>query len=150
MLNGINHVAMITRDADRLIEFYRSVFGAEVTVEMKEEVGRHFFIDIGAGGTLHYFEMPGNPHAAGSPDMFGRGHVDHLALNVSDEETFQRYRKNLVDAGASDGLVTDFGMVKTCFFRDPDGFDCEIALWKDEEIRTFEDRVLESYDPGDV
>lgn len=32
-------------------------------------------------------------------------------------------------AGASDGLATDFGMHRVVMFRDPDGFEAEIALW---------------------
>lgn len=147
MLAGVNHIAFVTSDLDRLIEFYGTVFEAKVTHDMVEERARHALIDIGRDATLHVFEMAGNPHAAASPAMFDRGHLDHIALNVQDEPTFQQLRRRLVERGASDGTVTDFGVVKTCFFRDPDGMDAEIAVWKRGSPLSFEDRVIEAY-PG--
>jgi catechol 2,3-dioxygenase-like lactoylglutathione lyase family enzyme len=30
LLDGVNHVAIVTKDADRLVAFYREVFEAEV------------------------------------------------------------------------------------------------------------------------
>jgi catechol 2,3-dioxygenase-like lactoylglutathione lyase family enzyme len=32
LLSGINHAALITHDLDRVVEFYTSVFGAEVVL----------------------------------------------------------------------------------------------------------------------
>lgn len=145
MLTGIHHVALLTSDMDRFIAFYTEVFGATVTVDVTEGDLRHALLDIGAGGALHPFAIADNPNGRGSPEMFARGHLDHIALNVADEETFQELRRRLVDAGVSDGTVTDFGPVKTCVFRDPDGMDCEIALWKEGELLSFEDRILEPY-----
>jgi hypothetical protein len=46
----------------------------------------------------------------GSSRIFGRGHVDHLAIDVAGGDQFELLRKRLVERGASDGLVTDFGM----------------------------------------
>ena len=34
LLNGVNHVGLITNDTDRLVAFYREVFDAEVDGEM--------------------------------------------------------------------------------------------------------------------
>jgi len=145
LTNGINHVAMLTEDLDRFIAFYTEVFDAEVRLDLREEGLRHAFLDIGASAALHAFAIAGNTHAAGLPEMFDRGHLDHIALDVPDSETFDKLRDRLVERGASDGLVTDFGSVRVIVFRDPDGFEGEIALWVDAPALAFTDRVHEPY-----
>jgi catechol 2,3-dioxygenase-like lactoylglutathione lyase family enzyme len=145
LTNGINHVAMLTEDLDRFIAFYTEVFDAEVRLDVREEGLRHAFLDVGAAAVLHAFSIPGNAHATGMPHMFDRGHVDHVALDVADAETFETLRDRLVERGASDGLVTDFGSVRVIVFCDPDGFEGEIALWVDAPALAFADRIHEPY-----
>jgi hypothetical protein len=72
--------------------------------------------------------------------MFDRGHLDHVALNVGDYETFEMLRRRLVAAGVTDGMVTDFGNVRTIWFRDPDGGEGEIAQWQRGAPLTFAER----------
>jgi catechol 2,3-dioxygenase-like lactoylglutathione lyase family enzyme len=146
LLTGINHVATLTADLDRLIGFYTEVFDAEVTLDMTEGGLRHAMIDLGGGACLHPFQIEGNSHGTGSGAIFDRGHMDHLALNVADEATFELLRARLVEAGASDGTVTDFGNVKSVWFLDPDGFGSEIALWRDGEPRPFDQRGQEPFE----
>jgi catechol 2,3-dioxygenase-like lactoylglutathione lyase family enzyme len=140
---GFNHVALVTGDLDRLISFYRDVFDATVVVDLDEGHMRHALIDMGRGSCLHAFMMPGNPHAAGSPEMFGRGHLDHVAIDVSDAEQFEMLRGRLVAAGASDGLMTDFGRMRVVTFRDPDGFEAEIALWAEGDPLRYDEAIRE-------
>lgn len=65
-LRGVNHIAFLTSDLERLSRFERP--------------------------------------------MFQRGRIDPFALNVADAEIFDRLRSDLIDRGASDGIVTDFGI----------------------------------------
>jgi hypothetical protein len=37
----------------------------------------------------------------------------------------------LIDHGASDGTINDFGPVHSIFFRDPDGLEAEVLIGKD-------------------
>jgi catechol 2,3-dioxygenase-like lactoylglutathione lyase family enzyme len=101
---------------------------------------------MGGGFALHPFQLDdGSPHAAGSAEMFQRGHLDHVALDVADEATLQLLRRRLVERGATDGAVTDFGVTRSVWFSDPDGHGWEIALWQDAPPRTFDDRVVEPF-----
>jgi catechol 2,3-dioxygenase-like lactoylglutathione lyase family enzyme len=127
-LSGINHVTFLTADMDRLAAFYESVFGARRIVELPiPEGGRHALIDVGAGATLHPFELPIEPP---SPQpMFARGRVDHFALNATDVDAFEVLRSRLVEYGATDGEVTDFGVMRVLTFTDPDGHTVELAHW---------------------
>lgn len=143
---GCNHVALVTQDLDRFIDFYRTIFDAEVLAEVHEGDLRHALVDLGAGFALHPFEMvDGNPYGVASDGMFDRGHLDHLAINVDDPEVFELLRTRLVEAGASDGTLTDFGAVRTVWFVDPDGMGSEIAMWAHGAPRDFEDRIQEPY-----
>lgn len=143
---GCNHVALITQDLDRFTDFYRHMFDADVLWELREDDLRHALLDLGAGFCLHPFEFArGNEHAGASSETFDRGHLDHLAIGVDDPDAFELVRSRLVEAGASDGTVTDFGAVRTVWFEDPDGMGCEIAVWSDGAPRAFDDRVHEPY-----
>ena len=145
LTTGANHLALVTADLDRLIDFYASVFDADVVMDMVEGDLRHAMIDLGGGFALHPFHVGENPHAETRAPMFGRGHLDHLALNVVDTEQFETIRRRLVERGASDGTVTDFGTVRTVTFTDPDGWEGEIAQWQEGEPLTFEERIQEPF-----
>ncbi len=81
--------------------------------------------------------------------MFERGHLDHLAINVTDLEAFLELRHRLVERGASDDTITDFGMVWSVSFTDPDGLDAEVALWRDAPPIPFLERGQYAYPSTD-
>ena len=128
LLDGFNHVALLTADTDRLIEFYTSVFGATVRGRVAEADGFLLtVIDVGPHSELNVFQLAGNEEAHRQTPMFGRGRLDHLALQAADLDAFVTIRDRLVARGASDGFVTDFGPVLSLFFRDPDGLEAEVC-----------------------
>ena len=139
-LKGINHVALLTSDMDRLVDFYQELFGARKLMELPipDLNGRHGFIDIGGGAVLHAFEIPGVARQSPAPEMFKRGRLDHFALAAGDASAFEELRRCLVARRCSDGVVTDFGVVRVFNFTDPDGFEAEVALWLDDR------------DPGEI
>src|SRR3954468_19491209 len=135
LTDGFNHVAVITKDADRLLEFYAGVFDAVQAAEMfdgppdePEHKMRLMIIDVGPHSELNVFEMPDNPEADRQTPMFGRGRLDHLALQAQDVDAFDEIRRRLIARGAADEFVTDFGKVLSIFFRDPDGLECEVCV----------------------
>lgn len=153
LTSGAHHVAVFTADLDRLRAFYESVFGA-VTLWDITEPGpgggplRHALIDLGGGFALHPFQMPSaTGHEAGSMAMGRRGHIDHIALKVSDEAGLQILRGRLVEAGASSGTISDFGAVRLLTFEDPDGMEGEVALWTGaEKLLPMPDRRQEPWE----
>jgi len=62
--------------------------------------------------------------------MFRRGRVDHLALAARDEEALEVLRQRLVEYGACEGNVTDFGSILSVWFMDPDGMELEVCCIK--------------------
>ena len=129
LLDGVNHVAILTADSDRLHAFYREVFDATVSRDTREGDGmRLSFIDIGPANELNVFEIAGNDEPSRQTPMFGRGRIDHIGLQAASLEAFEVIRDRLVERGASDGFVTDFGPVLSLFFRDPDGLEGEVLI----------------------
>lgn len=129
LLDGINHVAILTSDTARFVEFYREVFGAEVSGEMRMgDTGVLTFVDIGDQREINLFEVHGNSEAQRQTPMFGRGRLDHLGLQAASLEAFEEIRRRLIARGAADEFVTDFGPVLSVFFRDPDGLEGEVCV----------------------
>ena len=129
LLEGVNHVAILTSDTRRLVDFYRDVFEAEAEGEMDESAGVHLtFIRIGKNAELNVFEIVGNTEAQRQTPMFGRGRIDHLGLQAASLDAFEEIRRRLIERGASDEFVTDFGSILSLFFRDPDGLEGEVCV----------------------
>jgi catechol 2,3-dioxygenase-like lactoylglutathione lyase family enzyme len=137
LLDGVNHVAIITDDTERLVRFYQDVFDATVSHREKIGPGTLTMIDVGPRSELNVFEV----HGDDAPDMargsmFAHGPIDHIGLQAADRDAFVEIRKRLVACGASDGFVTDFGRAHSVFFTDPDGLEGEVLLWlsRDGEV----------------
>jgi catechol 2,3-dioxygenase-like lactoylglutathione lyase family enzyme len=132
LLDGFNHVATLTSDSARLHAFYQDVFDAVVLhdgQETPEATGvRISMIKIGPHAELNVFEIEGNGEAARQTPMFGRGRIDHLALQAASLDAFETVRGRLLARGACDEFVTDFGPILSVFFRDPDGLECEVCV----------------------
>lgn len=129
LLDGVNHVAILTNDTGRLVHFYQEVFGATVSGQMQaDEDALLTFIDIGPAAQLNVFQVQGNTEAERQTPMFGRGRIDHLGLQAASLEAFDTIRDRLMERGSADGFVTDFGNILSLFFRDPDGLEGEVCV----------------------
>ena len=136
LLDGINHVAVITDDTDRFVDFYEAVFDATVSMRQEVPFGRLTMVDLGPHTELNVFQVD-----AGLPDltrgsMFSHGPIDHIGLQAADRDSFVEIRRRLMARGATDGFVTDFGRAHSVWFRDPDGLEGEVLLTisKDGEV----------------
>jgi catechol 2,3-dioxygenase-like lactoylglutathione lyase family enzyme len=140
MIVGIHHTALSTRDADRLVQFYREVFGFEVEFEfpwdegneafkqshaVHESAGRVVMIANGAS-RLEIFEYrKPEPRA----DIVGRANADlgiaHFAIEV---RGIEKELPRLEKAGMTfqSGLVTQTPEIKMAYGRDPDGNIIEV------------------------
>lgn len=129
LLDGVNHVAILTNDTARLVRFYQEVFEATVGAQVREgEDMLLTFVDIGPSAELNVFEVQGNTEAQRQTPMFGRGRIDHLGLQAASLDAFDTIRQRLMDRGCTDGFVTDFGRILSVFFRDPDGLEGEVCV----------------------
>jgi catechol 2,3-dioxygenase-like lactoylglutathione lyase family enzyme len=129
LLDGINHVAVLTRDTERLSRFYTHVFDAPPARSVEQQPGFMLsLIDIGDGRELNVFEIEGNAEVNRQTPMFGRGRLDHLGLQAASLDAFEEIRRRLIALGAADDFVTDFGPYLSLFFVDPDGLEGEVLV----------------------
>jgi catechol 2,3-dioxygenase-like lactoylglutathione lyase family enzyme len=130
MLAGIDHVATITNDTERLVRFYVEHFEATVAGTLTEpgDGPRVTVIQLGPGSELNVFQIEGNDQADHQKPMFGRGRLDHLGLLAADLDAFEAIRDRLLASGACDTFVTDFGPKLSLFFTDPDGLEGEVLV----------------------
>jgi catechol 2,3-dioxygenase-like lactoylglutathione lyase family enzyme len=135
LVQGVNHVAVLTEDLDRFTEFYRGVFDAEVLPLEGQPGFQHALVLLGAGASLHPVQIDGNPHAKGLPDLGSRGHLDHLGINAADEAAFFELRRRLVERGATDGAISDLGPALSVWFQDPDGMGAEVCWQRGSDLR---------------
>ena len=134
-LSGVDHVAILTNDTERLARFYGDVFGAVVEHQMNDEPGFQLtLVRIAPESELNVFEIADNDEAAKQIPMFQRGRIDHIGLRAASIEDFDVLRDRLVACGASDGFVTDFGPVLSLFFRDPDGLEGEVCVANPDKV----------------
>lgn len=128
LVDGFNHVAILTNDTSRFVEFYKDVFGAEVegTTDMDGQ-GTLTFVRVGSHAEINLFQVSGNAEAERQAPMFGRGRIDHIGLQAASFADFVEIRRRLVERAADD-FVTDFGPILSVFFRDPDGLEGEVCV----------------------
>jgi catechol 2,3-dioxygenase-like lactoylglutathione lyase family enzyme len=135
MIVGIHHTALSTRDADRLVRFYRDLFGFEVEFDfpwdetneafkkshaVHESAGRVVMIANGAS-RLEIFEYA---KPAPRPDIEARANADlgiaHFAIQVKD---IAKEYARLAAAGMpfQSELVVQTPTIQMAYGRDPDG-----------------------------
>jgi catechol 2,3-dioxygenase-like lactoylglutathione lyase family enzyme len=134
LLDGINHIAWVSKDAARLGRFYAEVFDADVGPTRPHGQGGNetmTIIRVGPHTELNILVIDGNTEAERQTPMWGRGRIDHFGLQAASPEAFATIRQRLIDKGASDGTVNDFGAVHSIFFRDPDGLEGEVLITKE-------------------
>jgi len=129
LLDGFDHVAILTNNTERFHAFYRDVFDAEVIMDREEFPGaRLSVVHVGPTSEFNVFQIADNHEVEHQVPMFGRGRLDHLALRAAGMEAFLEIRRRLMNRGAADDFVTDFGPVLSMFFRDPDGLEAEVVV----------------------
>jgi catechol 2,3-dioxygenase-like lactoylglutathione lyase family enzyme len=127
--SGFNHVATMTANMDRTVQFYKDAFDGKVTFEMeaREDHPRMTIMDLGGGAALNIFEVPEESIIGERRKMGGRGAIDHYALMVDSKEVLEQVKGRLVQAGGEIGEIQQLGSEWSLFFRDPDGMELEVC-----------------------
>jgi len=154
-IQGINHLALVCKDMARTVDFYQNVLGMPLTktIELPNNMGQHFFFDIGNGDGLAFFWFPNAPEAApgvaspvaapGKGELAtAHGSMNHVAFDVP-EELFDEYYEKLKAKGLNPTPIINHDdsayqvsrelhpgvFVRSVYFMDPDGILLEFACW---------------------
>ncbi len=113
--NGIHHMAVLSSDVERTIQFYQGILEFPLTdiFENRDYRGsNHFFFDIGNGNALAFFDFPGLD-LGDYREVLGGLH--HVALSMEPAQ-WERIKMKLDREGI------DYQQIgRSIYFRDPDG-----------------------------
>lgn len=127
---GVHHITLIGSNRQDTIDFYEGILGMPLVFEqpnldVPEET--HLYFDAGDGNLITFFvgaNRPTDPTPV--PEVVGNVH--HLAYAVS-RDTFDRAAKRLEDLGFPNTGRVDRGFMDSLYFRDPNGFLIELAVY---------------------
>jgi len=118
---GVHHVALLSADVERTINFYQGLLEFPLTelFENRDYKGStHFFFDIGNGNSIAFFDFPGLDLGDYAEVLGG---LHHLAISTP-PENWERLKKKLDDAGVKYEHISGSSL----YFRDPDGARLEL------------------------
>lgn len=123
-IHQLNHAVLYVRDLATSVDFYRSVLGFRIVMELS---GRAAFLQ--AEGSTNDHDLGLFQLGAGAgPSTAGRSTVGlyHLAWEVDTLADLQALANALRDARALSG-ASDHATTKSLYARDPDGLEFEVS-----------------------
>jgi catechol 2,3-dioxygenase-like lactoylglutathione lyase family enzyme len=141
MIKKLHHTAYRCRDSEETRKFYEDFLGLRLagTLEIGEtKTGRktgtlHTFYELGDGSYIAFFEAPDLPFEFKNQHDFDL----HLALEV-DPPVLEA----MLNQGKSQGIetrgISDHGVVRSIYFRDPNGYVIELAAKGPEHAKAMD------------
>ena len=122
---GVDHLALISLDLEKTIQFYTEVVGMRLTkivTNRDEPSSTHIFLDMGGGNQLAFFDFPQKDT---EPTVRGVGSMHHVALKATSEQ-FQALLNSLDEKQIPYSLhgSREKGSV---YMRDPDNIQVEVT-----------------------
>ncbi|MBC8077139.1 MAG: VOC family protein [Chloroflexales bacterium] len=132
-IQGVHHITFVGSNREATIDFYSGVLGMPLVMDqpnldVPEET--HLYFDAGDGRLITFFVRPSRTNDA-TPNPEGIGNLHHLAFTVS-RATYTQIAKRLHERGIDNTGPIDRGFMDSIYFRDPNGQQLEIAVYKFE------------------
>jgi catechol 2,3-dioxygenase-like lactoylglutathione lyase family enzyme len=133
MIKGLHHNAYRCRDSGETRRFYEDFLGlrlAETLRIAETKTGRatdvlHTFYELDDGSYLAFFEAPDRPFEFRDQHDFDL----HIALEV-DESVLEPMMARGRAQGIETRGIADHGMIRSIYFRDPNGYVIELTARK--------------------
>ncbi len=126
---GINHPALVGRNYDETLSFYRDVLGMRLVLEqpnLDDDGQVHLFFEAGPGQFIAYF-VPKQGSLPDTPQRRQLGALLHLALNL--DVPIEEAMATLDAHGVRYKGPIDRGYERSIYFRDPNGAVIELLTW---------------------
>lgn len=137
--NGINHLAMATRDMDRTIRYWRDLLGMRLVAGLGKPGYRHYFFEISERDLIAFFEWPAVepvPDKDHGRPVAGPFIFDHVAFGVDTEDDLWELKDRLTKADFWVSEVIDHGFIHSIYSFDPNGIPVEFSCnVQDRDIR---------------
>lgn len=118
-IKRVGHIVLSVKDFDACLKFYNEVLGMEVVAARPER--RQAFLSF---GTQHH-----DIALFGAPEEADRGQagMHHLAMLIDGGiDELSELCRQMIDRGGQFDHLSDHGMTKSAYFKDPDGNMLEV------------------------
>ncbi len=132
---GINHLAMVTKDMDKTVRFWRDLLGLRLVVGMGKPGYRHYFFELSESDMIAFFEWPeaeGIEEKDHGYPVTGPIVFDHVAMGVENEESLWEIKARLEAADFWVSEVIDHGFIYSVYSFDPNGIAIEFSCYTKE------------------
>lgn len=130
----IHHAAYRCRDAEQTRWFYEDVLGLRYRAALAfDEISgtnikrsyMHLFFEMEDGTCIAFFDDP----ATATPGQFDqKDSFDvHIAFEIDQISDLERWKRRIKDSRIKCAGPIDHGFVKSIYFYDPNGYQCEIT-----------------------
>ncbi len=153
--NGINHLAIATRDIKGQIEFFTDVLGGELkALYWMHGVANtfHGFVELSGSCYIAFQQHPDNPddikigvtHAGNAGGQVTAGTMQHLAFNVDTLDDLYAMRDRIRSRGIPVIGPMNHGMCQSMYFAGPEGLALEVACGRDIDERAWIDPEVQA------
>jgi catechol 2,3-dioxygenase-like lactoylglutathione lyase family enzyme len=140
LLRGIHHLALVTDDMKKTLDFYVRLLGMPIVHGLRTPVARgahgdgtppyasipHFFLDMGGDSLLAFFEYPKTAPKVDRDALGAMQHVSFACGPKRHREILERLKANGVAITAGPLLIIPPAITSFYFF-DPNGIRLEIV-----------------------
>ncbi len=127
---GINHLAMVTRDMDGTIRFWRDLLGMRLVAGLGHSGYRHYFLEISGHDMIAFFEWPDveavEEKDHGAP-VKGPMAFDHVSFEVESDEDLWELKDKFDAADHWCSEVVDHGFIHSIYAFDPNNIAIEFS-----------------------
>jgi len=128
---GVNHIALVTKDMEATVRFWRDLLGMRLVLCMGRKGYRQYFFEIDERNLLLFFEWPEvekiPPKDHGVP-VKGPFAFDHLSIGLKDREDLFKLKDTLEAAGFWVSEVVDHGFILSIYSFDPNEIPIEFSV----------------------
>jgi catechol 2,3-dioxygenase-like lactoylglutathione lyase family enzyme len=153
--NGINHLALATRDIKQQIEFFTDVLGGELKALYwmhGVENTFHGFVELSGTCYIAFQQHPDNPkeqligvtHAGNAGGQVTAGTMQHLAFNVDALDDLYTMRDRIRSRGVPVIGPINHGMCESIYFAGPEGLALEVTHGRDIDERAWIDPEVQT------
>ena len=152
--NGVNHLAIATRDMKAQLEFWGDVMGCPTKGLFwmhGVEGAFHAFVELAPGCWLSFVQRPDNPaeptwgvsHAGNAASPVTAGAMQHVAVNVDTLDELLTMRDRIRSRGIQVMGPLNHGFCQSIYFAGPEHTSLEVCCggaldeerWIDPEVR---------------
>lgn len=127
---GINHLAMVTKDMNRTIRFWRDFLGMKLVAGLGRPGYRHYFFEISEHDMIAFFEWPDVediPEKDHGVPVKGPFAFDHISFGVENDDELWKLKDKLEAAKIWVSEIVDHGFIHSIYTFDPNNIPIEFS-----------------------